>query len=311
MHSKNLIAAIVTGFSLLSVSAFGEEAHHDEKKKAGPITTVPVSTVERLGLRLVKVGGGTIETRLVLSGKADLVPARSQHLHPKFPGVVRDVPRSVGDRVTNGTVLARIENSVGIQSSDLVAGVAGVVLARDIAPGQAVDETVQAFVIGDTRVLQARLIAYPRDLVTLSLGQSVSVRSLTGEQKAATKITYIAPVLDGKSRTAMVLADLVNEDNAWRPGQFINASVVIGTSQAASLLPSGIASTPEDSLDGRVFVRVGQNFVLRAIRVGRRDEQSDEVLSGLATGDEVIAAPFDELTERFEAIPAEAHSDAG
>jgi cobalt-zinc-cadmium efflux system membrane fusion protein len=66
--------------------------------------------IRRFGIQLDTARGGTIEQRLVLPGEIVLNTDRVAHIVPRVAGMVREVTRSVGDRVEAGDLLAVLES---------------------------------------------------------------------------------------------------------------------------------------------------------------------------------------------------------
>lgn len=66
---------------------------------------------KRIGLRLEKAGGGTIAIRRSFPGEVMLNPDRLAHIVARAGGVVKEVHKTVGDRVKDGDVLAWLESS--------------------------------------------------------------------------------------------------------------------------------------------------------------------------------------------------------
>jgi multidrug efflux pump subunit AcrA (membrane-fusion protein) len=158
---------------------------------------------------------------LLLFGSIELHPEKSLHLHAKYPGVVKDVYKSVGDRVQQGEALAQVENNVGVQSSPLISTINGLIIEKNIAVGQSINEEIEAFTIADLSAVMVTLRVYPRDIDRLSLGQKIFLQSSKDDPTAAAEIAYISPLLDDKNRTAKIHVFLKNENGRWRPGQFI------------------------------------------------------------------------------------------
>ncbi|MDH8346182.1 biotin/lipoyl-binding protein, partial [Klebsiella pneumoniae] len=68
---------------------------------------------------------------------------------PRFPGIVRDVRKRIGDVVQKGDVLAVIESNQSLTQYELKASLAGTVIDRQISLGEFVSEQKSAFVVAD------------------------------------------------------------------------------------------------------------------------------------------------------------------
>ena len=79
-----------------------------------------------------------------------------------------------------------------------------------------------------------------------------------------------------------------NPDHTWRPGTFITAEIPLGGEPAKVLIPKNAVQT----LKGEpvVFVRQGEVFEARKVKLGREDDDQVEILSGLDAGETIAVA---------------------
>jgi cobalt-zinc-cadmium efflux system membrane fusion protein len=79
-----------------------------------------------------------------------------------------------------------------------------------------------------------------------------------------------------------------NKERLLRPGQFVSARIQSGDPRDVPTVtvPKGAIQT----VDSRaiVFVKEGDKFVARDVKVGRADETQVEVVEGVAEGEEVV-----------------------
>ena len=88
---------------------------------------------------------------------------RVAHIAPRFPGIVRDVRKRVGDEVQAGDVLAIVE-SESLSSYEVRAAFAGTVIARHIAPGEAARREEAAFIVADLSNVWVEINVYQQAL---------------------------------------------------------------------------------------------------------------------------------------------------
>jgi cobalt-zinc-cadmium efflux system membrane fusion protein len=242
--------------------------------------------LERFGVRVHGVGPGHVDSGIELLGEVRPNGDRLAHIVPRYPGVVREVLRSVGDRVSAGDVLMRIESNEGLSVYPTRAQLAGTVIARDVAVGEAVDRDKQAFVIADLSSVWIDLAVYQKDLPAVREGQRVIVHGGEERPDAEGDISYLTPVVDEPSRTAIARVVLANTGGEWRPGLFVTARLV-EPAEAAVVAPRSALQR----IDGRtsVFVETAEGFAVRAVTVGREGERLAEIVSGLAAGERVAS----------------------
>jgi cobalt-zinc-cadmium efflux system membrane fusion protein len=212
---------------------------------------------------------------------------RLAHITPRFPGIVRDSQKKIGDVVRTGEVLAVVESSESLAPYELKTLIDGTIIEKHLTRGEAVDRDKQAFVVADLSSVWVELSVYQRDLERVRMGDTVRVRA--GDKGAAAEgtIAYITPGVDEAMRTATARVVLPNPEGRWRIGTFVEAFVV-SPHAAALVVPTAAIQT----LEGKsvVFVAEGDRVEPRTVTLGHRGETLIEVLSGAESGDRVATA---------------------
>lgn len=111
----------------------GEHGHHDDHDEV----SFSVEDFEKHGVRLGTAGRGVVDAGIELPAEVRPNSDRLAHLAPRFPGIVREVRKHVGDSVRAGDVLALIE-SENLATYRLIAAFDGTVIDKHITPGEAV-----------------------------------------------------------------------------------------------------------------------------------------------------------------------------
>jgi Cu(I)/Ag(I) efflux system membrane fusion protein len=131
---------------------------------------------------------------------------------------------------------------------------------------------------------------FEQDLRVVRLGQpaAAELEAYPG-QTFTGRVTYVYPTIDPETRTARVRVELPNPRLAFRPGMYATLRLTASASATALSIPrSAVLSTGERHL---VFVRRPDGTLEpRAVQIGTRTDDRIEVLSGLATGEVVVAS---------------------
>ena len=102
------------------------------------------------------------------------------------------------------------------------------------------------------------------------------------------RISWLSPVFDEKTRSAIARVVIDNTDGQWRPGLFVNAKVAIEKKQAEIVIPLSALQTVEGKTI--VFVRHEDGgFEPQAVQTGRRDFQQVEIIHGLKQGQTYVS----------------------
>jgi cobalt-zinc-cadmium efflux system membrane fusion protein len=177
-----------------------------------------------------------------------------------------------------------------LRRQEVRAPIAGRVAERKVDLGTAVGRDnleTELFVIVDLDQVWVEAAISPSDLPSIKVGQHVVVTARAIPDKAEGKIIFISPLVDRESRSTRVVAELDNGNGHWRPGSFITAGITIGEQPITLAVPTNAIQ----SINGEkiVFVRTAEGFEKRPIVVGRSDDQSVEVVSGLDAGETIAA----------------------
>lgn len=185
----------------------------------------------------------------------------------------------------------------------------GTILEKHITRGEKLGDDANAFTVADLTTVWVNLSAYQKDLPYLRPGQDVVVSAGGNVPAAKAKIAFVAPLVDEKTRTALVRVVLPNADGRWRPGLFVDATVGAGESAVGVLVPKAAVQQVENR--PVVFVPTAEGFETKPIRVGRSSATHVEVLAGLAAGDRYVAKGAFELKAELVTTGLGAHAGHG
>jgi macrolide-specific efflux system membrane fusion protein len=96
----------------------------------------------------------------------------------------------------------------------------------------------------------------------------------------------------GKQAFYTVLFEVGNQDHELMSGMSAQVQFIVAQARDALLLPaSGLGIRDEDGLYNVNVLDAGQHVIARKVKVGLRNPQQVQVLSGLAAGDKVLVGP--------------------
>lgn len=235
------------------------------------------------GIGLETAGPEKLRQKLRLNGLVQTNQETVVQVTPRFPGVVREIRKRIGDTVQKGDVLAVIESNQSLTTYDLKSPIAGTVVDRQVALGEYASEQKPAFVVADLSTLWVDLSVYRRDFARVRVGDKVEVDPDDGGAPIAGEVAYVSPIGASDTQTALARVVIPNDGLRLRPGLF-----AVGTITLAEK-PVDLAVRPGalQAVDGRtvVFVRNGDAFEPRDVEIGDRDAEWAEVLFGLMPGD--------------------------
>lgn len=276
-------------FSVVVAATEGGREHRWAFDSFEGRTTIPAAIAAEAGVEVEVAGPAVIADTVTLNGRIVPNAERVRAVSARFPGPIRDVAKSLGDRVRAGERLATVESNDSLQAYVVTAPIAGTVVERHANPGETVGSE-PLFVIADYRELWAELSLFPRDLGRVKAGQVVEIEAVEGGLRAEGRIVRIAPatsVQDAPNAVYIARVVVNNADGRWVPGLFVKGQVRIGEAKVPlAVKRSGLQAFRDFTV---VFEQVGETYEVRMLELGRQDGTWVEVLGGLTPGARYVA----------------------
>lgn len=260
-----------------------EKGEKAEKEEGGDSVVLSDAKVETAGIELVKASSGVLRETLLLNGIVQPNQEALLQVTPRFPGVVRDVRKRVGDRVQKGDVLAVVESNQSLTPYELKASIAGTVIDRQTTLGEYASEQKPAFVIADLSNVWVDLSVYRRDLKRVSIGDQILIDPADGAPAIEAKVAYLAPIGSSDTQSATARAVVPNPDGRLRPGLFITGRLTMSEKKVNTAVKASALQSWENRTV--VFVREGEKFEAREVEIGGRDPEFVEITFGVVEGD--------------------------
>jgi Cu(I)/Ag(I) efflux system membrane fusion protein len=103
------------------------------------------------------------------------------------------------------------------------------------------------------------------------------------------QVDYIYPTLDAKTRTVKVRLRFDNENGEFKPNMFAQIAIHTIGDESALLIPK--EALIRTGTQDRVVLALGEgSFKSIAVKVGRYDSESVEILSGLSEGEQIVTS---------------------
>ncbi|MDN4982157.1 efflux RND transporter periplasmic adaptor subunit [Bradyrhizobium sp. WYCCWR 13022] len=265
-------------------SAATEKAEEEEHSNSVAMTDAKVAAA---GIELAKASPAVLHDNLLLNGMVQPNQESLVQVTPRFPGIVRDVRKRIGDRVQKGDVLAVVESNQSLTPYELKAVLGGTVIDRQTTLGEYVSEQKPAFVIADLSTVWVDFSVYRRDLGRVNVGDQILIEPADGKPTIEAKISYLSPVGSSDTQSAIARAIVPNTDQRLRPGLFITGRLMLSAKQ----VPIAVKVSALQTVENRtvVFVRDGDKFEARDVELGERDSESVEITFGVLEGDTYAA----------------------
>ena len=165
----------------------------------------------------------------------------------------------------------------------------GIVLKREALPGKYVEPGTTLYEVADLSTVWVSADVYEYEMAAVKINQpaSVTFAAYPGERFQGT-VAYIYPTLNSEARTVRVRLELANPGLKLKPGMYGNVTV---QTEAVRTLAVPKEAVLETGLRQLVFLDRGQGrYEPAAVKLGRRSQDSVEVLNGLKEGDRIVTS---------------------
>jgi cobalt-zinc-cadmium efflux system membrane fusion protein len=290
--------AVLAGWKLLGTKkqsgasdhgAEKEERGHGGEDEHGAKGRVELTLAQLKNSEIVieEAGPAKLRTKLRVFGKISPNEERLAHVMPRYPGVVRRVGKRLGEAVMKDDVLAVVQSNESLQEYEIKSDIAGTVVQKDVVVGESVGADKTIFVVVDLSTVWVDLNVYRQDFTKLRVGEKVLLEAAGVPDKMEGVISYISPFGAESTQTMLARAEVPNKSGMLRPGLFVSADVVLEEQEVdVAVKESGLQTIEENEV---VFVQEADSFEARPVKIGRRDGDWVEVLSGILPGEKYAA----------------------
>jgi Cu(I)/Ag(I) efflux system membrane fusion protein len=165
---------------------------------------------------------------------------------------------------------------------------AGVVIEKNVVEGARVEAGTSLFRIGNLGRVWVQAAIPERDATFLSVGQPARVRLPALPEALEARVTFVAPVVDDKTRTLGARLELKNPRLALKPGMFADVTIDAPLGTHLSVPDAALLLSGEHRY---AFVDRGEGRLEAVeVEVGAQAGDYDEVRSGLSAGDRVATS---------------------
>jgi cobalt-zinc-cadmium efflux system membrane fusion protein len=267
--------------------AKGEKGHDEKGHGDEGVVEMSDARVASSNIEILSAKSETLHDSLVLNGILQPNQETLVQVTPRFPGVVREIKKRIGDTVEKGELLAKIESNQSLSVYEMRAPISGTVIDRQISLGEYASEQKPAFIVADISTVWVDLSVYRRNLPRVRIGDKILIDVGDGGKPIEASLSYISPVGSSDTQSALARAVVPNIDMRLRTGLFVSARLILSAKPVAIAVRASAIQTVENRRV--VFVRSGDKFEARDVELGARDSDNVEILFGLLDGDRYAA----------------------
>lgn len=271
--------------------AYSEESL--DPQRAANTVLLDETGVKNLRIETTEVEETEFEETALSLGRIEAIPASRSGVSSRVAGRIVELKASVGDEVTAGQEVARLEARVAGNPPPIItltASANGLVTKGNVALGDPLEPEASLMEITDLREVHAiaRVPEHIAGKMAPGTMARIKVPAISNENFEGELLRF-GTESDRASATIDAVFKLPNPNLTLRPGMRAEFSIVLKKRE-------NVMSVPRSALQGEpsnrfLFVKdfdLKNAFVKTSVEVGQMNDQSAEILSGLLPGDEVV-----------------------
>ena len=288
-----LLLVAFSGYKILTskkqvVGGGHEEHEHQDAHGAKGRVELTAEQLKNSGVVIEEAGAANLNVTLRLFGTIRPNEDHLAHVMPRYPGLVKEIRKRLGEAVEKNEVLAIIESNDSLKSYPVESELTGTIVEKHIVLGEFASSEQSLFTVANLSTVWVDLNVYRQDFPKLAVGQKVFIRGSGIAGKLEGKITYISPFGSESTQTMLARSEIANANEQLWPGMFVTGDVVLEEKEVDVAVKDAAIQTIEQS--EVIFVEEGDSFEARPVKFDRRDGEWVEVISGLLPGERYVAA---------------------
>ena len=220
------------------------EEHGDEHGDSHRVALTP-KQIENAGMKIEALGAAKLQLGIALYGRIEANQDRLARVSPRYPGIVQEARKRLGDKVEKDEVLAVVESNESLQPYDVKSRIAGTVIGKNITVGEFVTESTALYTVADLSTVWVDLNVYRQDFDKLREGQTALIDAGEGIGIIEGEISYLSPFGAENTQSLLARAVLPNPKGLLRPGVFVTARVILEEPEVdVAVKREAVRSTP-------------------------------------------------------------------
>ena len=174
----------------------------------------------------------------------------------------------------------------------------GYISNRPVAVGEYVSSASIVATILRTNPIKIQMQVAEADVPYISVGRGVSAQVDAYQDRSfGGAVTAVNPAIDPATRSAIVEAQIENNDNALRPGMFATARITRQGGSSGVFVPKTSVYSDESTQSKRVFVIQEGVAKLRVVQLGTEEADTIQIITGINADEIVATSNLDKLYE--------------
>ena len=265
-------------------AAYGDKRYEWQYDNFEGRTRINADVADAMGIITGTARSQVLVERLPLFGRLVADTNALTQLSARFDGVIKAIHVSLGQQVKAGTPLMSIESNESLKSYVLRADIAGEIAALPVNIGEATAGRTLVSIVDRSRQV-VLLKAYPDDRRRIALNNSVLLLNDAMEEIGEGGVQWISPLLNA-DQSADIRVSVDTSNLALPMGSFVRGDVEVARYEVPLAVKRQALQGFRDFTV--VYAKVGDQYEVRMLELGREAGDWIEVLGGLKLGTEYV-----------------------
>jgi cobalt-zinc-cadmium efflux system membrane fusion protein len=202
-----------------------------------------------------------------------------------------DAASAEADRVAAAQALSTLGAGPGSGLNGIIrAPVSGVIADKTVTPGQLMQAgSSTAFTVANLSQVWVLAQVSPDDLAKIGYGDSATIDPGNGTGPFHGTVQNIGATVDPNTRAIVTRIVAPNPGDLLKKQMYVDVSIESGRVSTGLLVPVSAILHDDENLPFVYIALPDGSFARRHVTLGYRDNQNEEVTSGLASGDRIVS----------------------
>ena len=247
-------------------------------------TRIESAVAEAMEIQTEIAGEATLVETIEAFGKLVPQPDAERNISARFEGEITKVHARLGQAVTAGDKLITINSNESLKSFTIKSPINGVVTNQVANPGEQSSGRILMSIV-DTSKLTAELSVFSVDRKRVAVGAEVTLH-VNGQEAALTGRVNAIDAQLKTNQASTVRVEINNADSTLSAGQFITGDIEVSRyAVPLAVKRVGLQAFRDFTV---VYAKVGDEYEVRMLELGREAGEWVEVLGGLNSGTEYV-----------------------
>jgi membrane fusion protein, heavy metal efflux system len=247
-------------------------------------TTIEQAVAAAMEIKTAVAGPATLHQTIPAFGKLTLPAGAARSISARFDGEISKLHVGLGEQVVAGQTLLTVESNESLKPYLIKAPIAGMVTQQAANTGEQTANRSLLTITNSSRYI-AKLAVYPNDYQKVRTGLAVTLQVEGSAERYVSNISFIEPQVRG-DQARIVWVSLPNDKGNFTEGSFVQAKIEVATIAAPLAVKRAALQGFRDFTV--VYAKVGEQYEVRMLELGREDGEWVEVLGGLTAGTEYV-----------------------